>query len=192
MHEPPPAAGHPAATGSPHRLTALTVGLQTAQVDELEPIESVAAWPAARLAGDAYGYAELPPGWPFRRRFLAWLVTRISGRLAAGRCDRLPARRWPARRAGRPPSAHPPPQTVQLLLGSFINFVAFIVVSSWLPGSSSAWSIWPSSLHIVANAWFRCPRLHRRLPTASATFENRFDVGNVPSSASATRWRDGR
>ena len=67
-------------------LTALTVGLlQTAQVDELELVESViGSGPLPDWLVTAYGYAELPLRLAFVVVvfFLAWLVTRISGWLA--------------------------------------------------------------------------------------------------------------
>ena len=91
-------------------LTALTVGLlQTAQVDELELVESViGSGPLPAWLVRAYSYAELP----LRLAFvivifgLAWLVTRISGRLAGWA---LRFARYETPRAAPPPGTLPPP-----------------------------------------------------------------------------------
>jgi len=156
-------------------LTALTVGLlQTAQVDELELVESVIdSGPLPAWLVTAYGYAELPLRLAFVVVifFLAWLVTRISGRLAgwALRIARYEtAARAPATAALPLPSAQARRyQTVQLLLASFINFIAFIVAFI-LPATTSATSSTASAISSrTASTW----------------------ATTCPSSASATRWR---
>ena len=168
-------------------LTALTVGLlQTAQVDELELIESVVgSGPLPAWLVTLYGYAELP----LRLAFvvvifgLAWLVTRISGRLA-GWALRFARYETPARAPG--PGAPPPSaqarrsQTVQLLLGSFINFVAFIVAFILAAGQFVSLVNLAVVSTIVANAFGFAARdtIGDFLNGISNIFENRFDVGD--------------
>ena len=170
-------------------LTALTVGLlQTAQVDELELVESViGSGPLPAWLVRAYGYAELP----LRLAFvvvifgLAWLVTRISGRLA-GWALRLA--RYETPRAAPPPGALPPPpsaqarrsQTVQLLLASFINFMAFIVAFILAAGQFVSLVNLAVVSTIVANAFGFAARdyIGDFLNGISNIFENRFDVGD--------------
>ncbi|MBP6789417.1 MAG: mechanosensitive ion channel [Candidatus Promineofilum sp.] len=168
-------------------LTALTVGLlQTAQVDELELIESVVgSGPLPAWLVTLYGYAELPLRLAFVVVvfFLAWLVTRISGRLA-GWALRIARYETPARAPG--PGAPPPSaqarrsQTVQLLLGSFINFVAFIVAFILAAGQFVSLVNLAVVSTIVANAFGFAARdyIGDFLNGISNIFENRFDVGD--------------
>ncbi len=170
-------------------LTALTVGLlQTAQVDELELVESViGSGPLPAWLVTLYGYAELP----LRLAFvvvifgLAWLVTRISGRLAGWA---LRFARYETPRAAPPPGALPPPpsaqarrhQTVQLLLASFINFIAFIVAFILAAGQFVSLVNLAVVSTIVANAFGFAARdyIGDFLNGISNIFENRFDVGD--------------
>ena len=170
-------------------LTALTVGLlQTAQVDELELVESVVgSGPLPAWLVTLYGYAELP----LRLAFvvvifgLAWLVTRISGRLAGWA---LRFARYETPRAAPPPGALPPPpsaqarrhQTVQLLLASFINFIAFIVAFILAAGQFVSLVNLAVVSTIVANAFGFAARdyIGDFLNGISNIFENRFDVGD--------------
>ena len=168
-------------------LTALTVGLlQTAQVDELELIESVVgSGPLPAWLVTLYGYAELPLRLAFVVVvfFLAWLVTRISGRLA-GWALRIARYETPAHAPG--PGAPPPSaqarrsQTVQLLLGSFINFVAFIVAFILAAGQFVSLVNLAVVSTIVANAFGFAARdyIGDFLNGISNIFENRFDVGD--------------
>ncbi len=169
-------------------LTALTVGLlQTAQVDELELVESVmGSGPLPAWLVTAYGYAELPLRLAFVIVifFLAWLVTRISSRLAGwalrfARYD-VPARATDA--AALPPHSaytrrH---QTVQLLLASFINLVAFIVAFILAAGQFVSLVNLAVVSTIVANAFGFAARdyIGDFLNGISNIFENRFDVGD--------------
>ncbi len=171
-------------------LTALTVGLlQTAQVDELELIESVVgSGPLPAWLVTLYGYAELPLRLAFVVVvfFLAWLVTRVSGRLAgwALRLARYegPSRATPAATpAAAPPSAHTRRhQTVQLLLASFINFIAFIVAFILAAGQFVSLVNLAVVSTIVANAFGFAARdyIGDFLNGISNIFENRFDVGD--------------
>ena len=170
-------------------LTALTVGLlQTAQVDELELVESViGSGPLPAWLVRAYSYAELP----LRLAFvivifgLAWLVTRISGRLAGWA---LRFARYETPRAAPPPGTLPPPpsaqarrhQTVQLLLASFINFIAFIVAFILAAGQFVSLVNLAVVSTIVANAFGFAARdyIGDFLNGISNIFENRFDVGD--------------
>jgi len=173
-------------------LTALTVGLlQTAQVDELELVESViGSGPLPAWLVTAYSYAELPLRLAFVIVifFLAWLVTRISGRVA-GWALRF-ARYETPMRADEPgailanratPSAHARRhQTVQLLLASFINFVAFTVAFILAAGQFVSLVNLAVVSTIVANAFGFAARdyIGDFLNGISNIFENRFDVGD--------------
>ena len=169
-------------------LTALTVGLlQTAQVDELELVESVIdSGPLPAWLVTAYGYAELPLRLAFVVVifFLAWLVTRISGRLAgwALRIARYEtAARAPATAALPLPSAQARRyQTVQLPLASFINFIAFIVAFILAAGQFVSLVNLAVVSTIVANAFGFAARdtIGDFLNGISNIFENRFDVGD--------------
>ena len=172
-------------------LTALTVGLlQTAQVDELELVESViGSGPLPAWLVTAYGYAELPLRLAFVIVifFLAWLVTRISGRVA-GWALRFARYETPARAtetaAPIPPSAHARRhQTVQLLLASFINFVAFTVAFILAAGQFVSLVNLAVVSTIVANAFGFAARdyIGDFLNGISNIFENRFDVGDSVS-----------
>jgi len=176
-------------------LTALTVGLlQTAQVDELELVESViGSGPLPAWLVTAYSYAELPLRLAFVIVifFLAWLVTRISGRVA-GWALRF-ARYETPMRADEPgailanratPSAHARRhQTVQLLLASFINFVAFTVAFILAAGQFVSLVNLAVVSTIVANAFGFAARdyIGDFLNGISNIFENRFDVGDSVS-----------
>ena len=168
-------------------LTALTVGLlQTAQVDELELIESViGSGPLPAWLVTLYRYAELPLRLAFVVVifFLAWLVTRVSGRLA-GLALRIARYETPARAVE--PGAPPPSaqarrnQTVQLLLASFINFIAFIVAFILAAGQFVSLVNLAVVSTIVANAFGFAARdtIGDFLNGISNIFENRFDVGD--------------
>ena len=167
-------------------LTALTVGLlQTAQVDELELVESVFdSGPLPAWLVTAYGYAELPLRLAFVIVifFLAWLVTRISGRLA-GWALRFARYDAPARvtETVAPPSAYTRRhQTVQLLLASFINFMAFTVAFILAAGQFVSLVNLAVVSTIVANAFGFAARdtIGDFLNGISNIFENRFDVGD--------------
>ena len=168
-------------------LTALTVGLlQTAQVDELELIESViGSGPLPAWLVTLYGYAELPLRLAFVVVifFLAWVVTRVSGRLA-GLALRIARYETPSH--AREPGAPPPSaqarryQTVQLLLASFINFIAFIVAFILAAGQFVSLVNLAVVSTIVANAFGFAARdtIGDFLNGISNIFENRFDVGD--------------
>lgn len=182
-------------------LTALTVGLlQTAQVDELELVESVlGSGPLPAWLVTVYNYAELPLRLAFVVVifFLAWLVTRISGRLAGlalrlARYETPPVARFSRiappgdnqsailENRATPSAQARRSQTVQLLLASFINFIAFIVAFILAAGQFVSLVNLAVVSTIVANAFGFAARdyIGDFLNGISNIFENRFDVGD--------------
>jgi small conductance mechanosensitive channel len=176
-------------------LSALAIGLlQAARIDELQLFQSLAgAEPLPEWVIDTYGFLRVPLRMAFVAVvfILAWLVTRVSRRLA-GWLLRI------ARYEGfRPPTAPPlvfdavlekaplsPVErrhhTVQLLVASLINAAAFVVAFILAAGQFVSLINLAVVSTIVANAFGFAARdfIGDMLNGLSNIFEDRFDVGD--------------
>jgi small conductance mechanosensitive channel len=169
-------------------LTALAVGLlQAAQVDEMQLVQSIAgSEPLPEWFVASYGYLVVPLRIVFVIVvfFLAWLVTRISERLAGwllrlARYDR--GHGDDSLSPNAPPAAYKRRmQTLQLLIASFINVMAFIVAFILAAGQFVSLVNLAVVSTIVANAFGFAARdtIGDFLNGVSNIFENRFDVGD--------------
>lgn len=165
-------------------LAVLVVGLlQSAEVDALQLAQSVlGARAVPAWLAEWYGWLRLPLRILFAVAIFlpAWLVTKISGRLASW-LMRVARYDGGDREAGAPPAAQQRRyETIRLLLASLINIAAFVTAFILAAGQFVSLVNLAVISTILANAFGFAARdyIGDLLNGVSNIFEDRFDVGD--------------